>query len=109
MTEKVLIIDDEANIVELIRYNLQASGFVTIQAYNGIDGLELAKQEIPDLVLLDLMLPGIDGLEVCKRLRRDEKLKKALGDDQFKKYKSDIEPLMMRGRRGGGGGGGGNN
>ena len=75
MTEKVLIIDDEAHIVELIRYNLQASGFVTIQAYNGIDGLELAKQEIPDLVILDLMLPGIDGLEVCKRLRRDEKLK----------------------------------
>lgn len=75
MTEKVLIIDDEAHIVELIRYNLQASGFATIQAFNGIDGLELAKQEMPDLVLLDLMLPGIDGLEVCKRLRRDDKLK----------------------------------
>lgn len=75
MTEKVLIIDDEEHIVELIRYNLQASGYVTFEAYNGIEGLKLAKQELPDLVLLDLMLPGIDGLEVCKRLRSDEKLK----------------------------------
>lgn len=75
MAEKVLIIDDEEHIVELIRYNLEASGYVTVEAYNGIDGLKLARQEMPDLVLLDLMLPGIDGLEVCKRLRGDEKLK----------------------------------
>lgn len=75
MADKVLIIDDEEHIVELIRYNLEASGYVTVEAYNGIEGLKLAKQEMPDLVLLDLMLPGIDGLEVCKRLRSDDKLK----------------------------------
>lgn len=75
MSEKVLIIDDEEHIVELIRYNLEAAGYGTLEAYNGLDGLKLAKQEIPDLVLLDLMLPGIDGLEVCKRLRADEKLR----------------------------------
>lgn len=75
MSEKILIIDDEEHIVELIRYNLEASGYMTLEAYNGLDGLKLAKEEVPDLVLLDLMLPGMDGLEVCKRLRADDKLK----------------------------------
>lgn len=75
MSEKILIIDDEEHIVELIRYNLEASGYLTLEAYNGLDGLKLAQEEVPDLVLLDLMLPGMDGLEVCKRLRADDKLK----------------------------------
>lgn len=75
MPEKVLIIDDEEHIVELIKYNLEASGFTTFEAYNGNDGLKTAKKEVPDLILLDLMLPGIDGLEVCKRIRNDDKLK----------------------------------
>lgn len=75
MSEKILIIDDEEHIVELIRYNLEASGYLTLEAYNGLDGLKLAREEVPDLVLLDLMLPGMDGLEVCKRLRADDKLK----------------------------------
>lgn len=76
MAEKILIIDDEEHIVELIHYNLEASGYTTVEAYNGIDGLKLAKQLIPDLIILDLMLPGIDGLEVCRRLRSELKLKK---------------------------------
>lgn len=75
MAEKILIIDDEEHIVELIKFNLVGSGFQTVEAFNGVDGLKLARQEKPDLVLLDLMLPGIDGLEVCKRLRSDDKLK----------------------------------
>lgn len=75
MAEKVLIIDDEEHIVELIKYNLESSGYKTYEAYNGIDGLKIARKELPDLILLDLMLPGIDGLEVCKRLRADDKLK----------------------------------
>lgn len=75
MAEKILIIDDEEHIVELIRYNLEGAGYTTFEAYNGIDGLALAKKEVPDLVLLDLMLPGMDGLEVCKAMRSDEKLK----------------------------------
>lgn len=73
MADKVLIIDDEEHIAELIRYNLEAAGFKTVVAGNGIDGLSRAREEEPDLVLLDLMLPGIDGLEVCKRLRGEEK------------------------------------
>lgn len=75
MADKILIIDDEPHIVELIQYNLEGAGYTTFQAYNGNDGLVLAREELPDLVVLDLMLPGIDGLEVCKRLRSDEKLK----------------------------------
>ncbi len=75
MPEKVLIIDDEEHIVELIKYNLDSSGYTTFEAYNGNDGLKTARKEMPDIILLDLMLPGIDGLEVCKRLRNDDKLK----------------------------------
>ncbi|MFZ2257973.1 MAG: response regulator transcription factor [Clostridiaceae bacterium] len=75
LAEKILIIDDEEHIIELIRYNLEASGYTTFEAYNGIDGLKLAKQHVPDLILLDLMLPGIDGLEVCRRLRSEANLK----------------------------------
>lgn len=75
MAEKILIIDDEEHIIELIRYNVEASGYTTSSAGNGIDGLMLAKQEKPDLILLDLMLPGLDGLEVCKRMRSDDQLK----------------------------------
>ena len=75
MADKILIIDDEPHIVELIRYNLEGAGFMTLQALNGNEGLALAQSEVPDLVLLDLMLPGIDGLEVCRQLRIDDRLK----------------------------------
>lgn len=70
--DKVLIIDDEEHIVELIKYNLESNGFDTVEAYNGMDGIRLAKEEKPSLILLDLMLPIMDGLDVCKNLRRDE-------------------------------------
>ncbi|PKK39196.1 Phosphate regulon transcriptional regulatory protein PhoB (SphR) [Clostridiaceae bacterium JG1575] len=75
MAEKVLIIDDEEHIVELIRYNLESAGYETVSAANGAQGLERARSEAPDLVLLDLMLPLVDGLEVCKRMRSEDKLK----------------------------------
>lgn len=70
--EKVLIIDDEEHIVELIKYNLESNGYDTVVAYNGMDGIEIAKVEKPSLIILDLMLPIMDGLEVCKNLRKDE-------------------------------------
>lgn len=70
--DKVLIIDDEEHIVELIKYNLESNGFDTVEAYNGMDGIRFAKAEKPSLILLDLMLPIMDGLDVCKNLRRDE-------------------------------------
>ncbi len=69
----VLAIDDEKDLIELIRYNLEREGFQVKDARDGESGLELAVQEKPDVVLVDLMLPGIDGLEVCRRLRNDSR------------------------------------
>lgn len=69
--EKILIVDDEEHIVELIKFNLENNGYNIITANNGIDALKVAKQELPQLVLLDLMLPGMDGFDVCKEIRKD--------------------------------------
>jgi two-component system alkaline phosphatase synthesis response regulator PhoP len=69
----VLAIDDERDLIELVRYNLVSEGYEVIGAGDGEVGLSLAEQEKPDLILLDLMLPGIDGFEVCRALRADTK------------------------------------
>jgi DNA-binding response OmpR family regulator len=65
----ILVVDDEPHIVELVRYNLVQEGFDVTVAYDGRDGLEKARAHPPDLVILDLMLPYVDGLEVCRLLR----------------------------------------
>jgi two-component system, OmpR family, alkaline phosphatase synthesis response regulator PhoP len=69
--EKILVVDDEENILELIRFNLENSGYKILTANNGNDAIKLVKSEEPQLVLLDLMLPGMDGYEVCKEIRKD--------------------------------------
>ncbi len=66
---KILVVDDEKDIVDLVAYNLEKEGFSVIRSYDGEKALDLAKMQVPDLVILDLMLPGIQGMEVCKRLR----------------------------------------
>ncbi|HYF83259.1 MAG TPA: response regulator transcription factor [Clostridia bacterium] len=76
MNQRILVIEDETNIQELIKYNLEKNGYKVVVSDNGIDGLEEAIANVPDLILLDLMLPGMDGLEVCKRLRMDKRTKK---------------------------------
>ncbi|HYE84118.1 MAG TPA: response regulator transcription factor [Clostridia bacterium] len=76
MSKRILVIEDEANIQELIKYNLEKNGYKVTVADNGVDGLEEALANVPDLILLDLMLPGLDGLEVCKRLRMEKQTKK---------------------------------
>lgn len=76
MNNTILVIEDELNIQELIKYNLEKSGYRVILADNGISGLNEALENVPDLILLDIMLPGLDGLEVCKRLRMDKRTKK---------------------------------
>jgi two-component system phosphate regulon response regulator PhoB len=69
--ERVLVIEDEPDILEMIRYNLDREGYRVSAVVNGEDGFERAQQDAPDLVLLDLMLPGLDGLEICRRLKGD--------------------------------------
>ena len=73
---KVLVVDDEKNIVEAIVYNLQKSGFRTLVANDGKRALELAQREVPDLITLDVMLPEMDGWEVCRNLRQDSRTKR---------------------------------
>lgn len=67
--EKILIVDDECDIVELVRFNLEREGYETLVAFSGEEALSKANKEMPDLMVLDLMLPGIDGLEVTRRIR----------------------------------------
>lgn len=69
--KKILVVDDEEHIRELLKFNLEKSGYIVYAADNGATGLELAKQKQVDLILLDLMLPEMDGFEVCKEIRRD--------------------------------------
>lgn len=76
MNQRILVIEDEANIQELLRYNLEKNGYKVTVSGNGAEGLEEAIVNVPDLILLDLMLPGLDGLEVCKRLRMEKRTKK---------------------------------
>lgn len=66
---KILVIEDEANIVQVIRLYLEQAGYTVLSASDGIAGLELHAREQPDLVILDLMLPILDGMEVCRRIR----------------------------------------
>lgn len=71
--KKILIVDDEKDIVKMLDYNLKKEGYKTVSAHDGEEALRAANKEIPDLIILDLMLPGIDGLEVCKSLKKEPK------------------------------------
>ncbi len=73
--EKILVVDDEANILELLRYNLESSGYDVVETKNGEKALELIESEDIDAVILDLMLPGINGIEVLKRIRNSSRYK----------------------------------
>ena len=68
---KIVVIEDEVDILEVINYNLSKEGFDVCSALDGEEGLALIKKEVPDLVLLDLMLPGLDGIEICRKLKTD--------------------------------------
>jgi len=72
--EKILIVDDEEHIRELIKFNLENNGYKTICAGDGIEALKIARKELPQLILLDLMLPGMDGYDVCKEIRKDNSI-----------------------------------
>jgi len=69
----ILIVDDEEDILELLNYNLTREGYQVLMAQSGEQALESAQRELPGLIILDLMLPGIDGLDVCRELKKDSK------------------------------------
>jgi two-component system, OmpR family, alkaline phosphatase synthesis response regulator PhoP len=89
MSKKVLVVDDEQSIVTLLQYNLQQAGFEVITANDGEEGMNKAVNERPDLMILDLMLPKLDGIEVCKQLRQQKVMTPILmltaKDDEFDK------------------------
>ena len=73
MAATVLVVDDEKDLLELVRYHLEKDGLKCLEAGNGETALQMARERLPDLIVLDLMLPGVDGLEVCRILRKDPK------------------------------------
>ena len=73
MGKRVLIVEDEKNIVDILSFNLNKEGYETLEAYDGQAGLQLALEQNPDLILLDLMLPKMDGFEVCRSLRKENR------------------------------------
>lgn len=89
MSKKILVVDDEQSIVTLLQYNLEQAGYSVITALDGEEGLQAAVELSPDLVVLDLMLPKLDGLEVCKQLRQQKLnipiLMLTAKDDEFDK------------------------
>jgi len=74
--KKVLVADDEQGFVEFVRDRLEAEGFDVITAYNGVEALEMAHSSGPDLVILDILMPQMNGYDVCRKLKIDDKLKK---------------------------------
>jgi two-component system, OmpR family, alkaline phosphatase synthesis response regulator PhoP len=73
--KKILIVDDETDLVETLRFPLEMEGYTVLVSYNGEDGLHQARKEKPHLILLDLMLPKLDGYKVCRLLKFDERYK----------------------------------
>lgn len=78
MSKKILLVDDEVDILDLIKYNLEKEGFEVRAANNGKVGIEIAKSFIPDLILLDVMMPEMDGVETCIELRKNNNLKNVI-------------------------------
>ncbi|MFT4663564.1 MAG: two-component system alkaline phosphatase synthesis response regulator PhoP [Polaribacter sp.] len=75
---KILIVDDEKDILEFVSYNLKKEGFSIITASNGLEGIEIATREKPNLILLDIMMPEMDGIEVCRSLRKSEEFNQTM-------------------------------
>ena len=74
MERKILVVDDEKPIADILKFNLEKEGFEIVMAHDGDEAIEKANEEQPDMVLLDIMLPGKDGLEVCREIRKSSEM-----------------------------------
>ena len=81
---KMLLVDDEPDILELLKYNLGKEGFDILLASNGVEAMEIAKKEIPDIIILDIMMPLMDGVVTCRNMRATPSLKDKIKRTMFK-------------------------
>ena len=93
--KKILLVDDEQDILEILSYNLEKEGYKVFTANNGNEGIAKAKEIIPDLILLDVMMPEKDGIETCQEMRQIKELQKVrhykiLGDEKEEIYDLDF-------------------
>ena len=104
--KKVLVIEDERDLAELLAYNLEKEGYTPLTASAGIEGLEIARRELPDLILLDLMMPDMDGFQVMDALQDRKETRdipiivitaKELTPAENKRLKGHIQSLMQKG------------
>ncbi len=116
MYEKILVVDDERSIVDIIKFNLQKENYTVVTAYDGFQAMDQFKQEEPDLIILDVMMPGMDGYEVCRRIRAvsnvpiilvtaraeeiDTVLGLEMGADEYVTKPFSVRELMARVRAG---------
>jgi two-component system alkaline phosphatase synthesis response regulator PhoP/two-component system response regulator VicR len=105
MARKILVVDDERHIVRLVEVNLTRAGYDIVVAYDGIEALEVVKKEKPDMIVLDVMMPRMDGFEVLKKLQADESTQnipvimltaKAQDADIFKGWSSGVSSYLTK-------------
>jgi len=105
MAKTILVVDDERHIVRLVQVNLERAGYEVTTAYDGVEALEAVQAEIPDMIILDVMMPRMDGFEALKKLRADDKTKeipvimltaKAQDADIFKGWSSGVDSYLTK-------------
>lgn len=105
MAKKILVVDDEKHIVRLVEVNLQRAGYDVVTAYDGVQALEMVKQERPDMLVLDVMMPRMNGFEVLKQLKANPETQeipvimltaKAQDADVFKGWQSGVDSYLTK-------------
>ena len=105
MAKTILVVDDERHIVRLVEVNLERAGYEVTTAYDGVEALEAVQAKVPDMIILDVMMPRMDGFETLKKLRADDKSKeipvimltaKAQDADIFKGWSSGVDSYLTK-------------